>query len=79
MATKPDVDARLDARTIDGAPFDDIVAALESLDDDETLLLVNSFEPDPLYDVLDARGFAYEPEQVASDEWRVYVTRAESE
>ncbi|MFB6269160.1 MAG: DUF2249 domain-containing protein [Halobacterium sp.] len=76
MATKADADSRLDAREIDGAPFDDIVAELEALGDDDTLLLVNSFEPEPLYDVLDERGFDYEPEQVAPDEWRVYIRRA---
>lgn len=74
MATNADGDAHLDAREIDGAPFDDIVAALDALDDDETLVLVNSFEPEPLYDVLDERGFAFEPEQVAPDEWRVHIT-----
>jgi uncharacterized protein (DUF2249 family) len=74
MATKADADAQLDTRDIDGAPFDDIVAELAALGDDDTLLLVNSFEPEPLYDVFEERGFDYESEQVAPDEWRVYVT-----
>ena len=74
MATTADTDARLDAREIDGEPFSDIVAELDALDDGETLLLVNSFEPEPLYDVLADRGFAYETEQAAADEWRVYIT-----
>ncbi|WP_115863449.1 DUF2249 domain-containing protein [Halorussus litoreus] len=64
----------LDAREIDGEPFDDIVAALGDLGDDDTLVLVNSFEPEPLYDVLDDRGFDHESEQVAADEWRVEIT-----
>ena len=68
-----DPDARLDAREIDGEPFSDIVAAIEDLGDRETLLLVNSFEPEPLYDVLSDRGFDYETEQ-ADEEWRVYIT-----
>ncbi|MCG1003498.1 MULTISPECIES: DUF2249 domain-containing protein [Halobacterium] len=76
MATTADTDARLDARDIDGEPFSDIVAELESLEDGETLLLVNSFEPEPLYNVLDDRGFDYETERVATDEWRVYITPA---
>lgn len=76
MATTADADARLDAREIDGEPFSDIVAELDALDDGETLLLVNSFEPEPLYDVLADRGFTYETEQVAADEWRVYITSA---
>jgi len=65
--------ARLDAREVDGEPFSDIVAAIEALDDRETLLLVNSFEPEPLYGVLADRGFDYETERVG-DEWRVYIT-----
>jgi len=76
MATTADTDARLDAREIDDEPFSDIVAELEGLGDGETLLLVNSFEPEPLYDVLEDRGFAYETEQAAPDEWRVYITPA---
>ncbi|MCD2199734.1 DUF2249 domain-containing protein [Halobacterium sp. KA-4] len=74
MATTADTDARLDAREIDGEPFSDIVAELDALDDGETLLLVNSFEPEPLYDVLADRGFTYETEQAEADEWRVYIT-----
>ena len=38
----------LDAREIDGEPFGDIVAALDDLPDDGRLVLVNSFEPEPL-------------------------------
>ncbi|WP_336037971.1 DUF2249 domain-containing protein [Halobacterium yunchengense] len=76
MATTADADAHLDAREVDGAPFDDIAAALDALAPDETLLLVNSFEPEPLYDVLEERGFAYETEQVAADEWHVLVEHA---
>ncbi|WP_137284421.1 DUF2249 domain-containing protein [Halorussus salinisoli] len=63
----------LDARDIDGEPFGAITSALSDLSDDETLVLVNSFEPEPLYAVLDRRGFDHETEQVAPDEWRVEI------
>jgi uncharacterized protein (DUF2249 family) len=63
----------LDAREIDGPPFDRIVAAVEELSAGETLILVNSFEPRPLYDVLDERGFDYRPEQADTGEWRVTI------
>jgi uncharacterized protein (DUF2249 family) len=70
-------DARtLDARGIDGEPFGEIMAALEELPAGETLLLVNSFEPQPLYDVLDRRGFAHETERVDDEEWHVSITHA---
>lgn len=66
----------LDVRDVDGEPFSDIVAALEDLGDAETLVLVNSFEPEPLYSVLENRGFTHETEQVAEDEWRVRIEHA---
>jgi uncharacterized protein (DUF2249 family) len=71
-----DPDRQLDVRDIDGEPFGDIVAALEELADDESLLLINSFEPEPLYDVLEDRGFEYETANPAPDEWHVEITMA---
>jgi len=64
----------LDAREIDGEPFGEITDALADLDDGETLVLVNSFEPEPLYAVLDERGFEHDTDRVAPDEWRVEIT-----
>ncbi len=69
-------DRTLDARDIDGEPFSDIVTELDGLGDDETLVLVNSFEPEPLYQVLEQRGFTYETEQIADDEWHVAIEHA---
>jgi len=66
----------LDAREIEGEPFGEIMDALAELNEDERLVLVNSFEPEPLYDVLEQRGFAFETTEVASDEWRVQITPA---
>jgi uncharacterized protein (DUF2249 family) len=71
-----DVDATLDAREIDGEPFGEIMAALEDLGDDETLRLINSFEPEPLYDVLDERGFDHETTEVSADEYHVDIQPA---
>lgn len=67
-------DRTLDAREIDGEPFGDIVAELDALREGETLLLVNSFEPTPLFEVLSRRGFAYEVDEVEPDEWHVAIT-----
>jgi uncharacterized protein (DUF2249 family) len=67
----------LDVRRIDGEPFGDIMAALEDLPADESLVLINSFEPEPLYTVLQQRGFTYDTEQAGSDEWRVEIRHAE--
>ncbi|ELZ10769.1 hypothetical protein C479_08158 [Halovivax asiaticus JCM 14624] len=69
-------DRTLDAREIDGEPFADITAELDALDPDETFLLINHFEPKPLYAVLSKRGFDHETTQVADDEWHVAITHA---
>lgn len=64
----------LDVRKTDGRPFDDIMDALDSLPDDETLVLVNSFEPEPLYSVLERRGYTHETTRGADGEWRVAIS-----
>lgn len=69
-------DAVLDVREVDGEPFSQITSALSDLEEGETLELVNDFEPAPLYDVLEDRGFDHETEQVADDEWRVRISHA---
>ena len=76
MMRSPDTDHDyvLDARDIDGEPFGAIMAALDSLDDEDTLLLINSFEPTPLYEVLSNRGFTHETTTVSEQEWHVVIT-----
>lgn len=66
----------LDVREVDGEPFSDIMAALDALPEDETLVLINSFEPEPLYSVLDRRGFAYETSRDSDDTWHVEIVHA---
>lgn len=66
----------LDVRDIDGEPFGDIMIALEGLDGEESLLLINSFEPEPLYTVLEERGFTYKTSQVDTDEWHIKIEPA---
>lgn len=67
-------DSVLDVREIDGEPFGDIIGSLADLDANETLLLISSFEPVPLYNVLSSRGIEHETSQVANDEWHVELT-----
>lgn len=66
--------AVLDARDVDGEPFGAIMDALADVEDGESLLLVNSFEPEPLYGVLDDRGFEHETARVDANEWHVEIT-----
>lgn len=76
LERQADADRRLDVREIDGEPFGDIMSALEELPEDETLLLVNSFEPRPLYEVLEQRGYAYAAESPEPDLWEIAITHA---
>ena len=69
-------DRTLDAREIEGEPFSDIVAELDALCADETFVLVNSFEPEPLYQVLEQRDFTCDADRVDEDEWRVEIEHA---
>ena len=71
-----DAERTLDVREIEGPPFQNIMDALKSLEDGQRLRLVAGFEPVPLYDVLEGRGFSHESEQRAEDEWHVLI-RAE--
>lgn len=66
----------VDAREIDGEPFGTIMTTLDDLDPGETMLLINSFEPTPLYDVLGERGFGYETTRVAEEEWHVEISES---
>jgi len=63
----------LDVRDVDGEPFEQIMNALDAVGESEALRLVNSFEPVPLYDVLSKKGYRYEAEQVADEEWHVTI------
>lgn len=56
-------------------PFEKIMAAVDRLEPDETLLLINSFEPRPLYRVMVRNGFAHWAEETADGTWKVYFRR----
>lgn len=55
-------------------PFNAIMA-VNSLEPERELLLINSFEPTPLLAVMKKRGFEYTSEHVGADEWQVLFSR----
>lgn len=58
-----------------GEPFVLIMEAAVAIKSGETLVIIAPFEPAPLYEVLEARGFAHATEHVAAGEWVVQFTR----
>jgi uncharacterized protein (DUF2249 family) len=57
------------------SPFDAILNAVNELEPDRDLVLVNSFNPTPLIRVMEKRGFAAQATQVGAKEWHVRFTR----
>lgn len=55
-------------------PFRDIMAVVDALKEEEVLHLINSFEPIPLYDVMEKKGFAHHTEK-QDDSFHVYFYR----
>ncbi len=56
-------------------PFGAIMEAVGRLGPEDAFVLINSFEPLPLYGVLAGKGFEHSAEQVAPDHWRITFKR----
>ncbi len=52
-------------------PLKDILGKVKTLSTDEVLVIINSFEPVPLYSLLGAKGFRYFTEKI-DDAYKVY-------
>lgn len=57
-------------------PFSAIMSAVEELPADRALLLINSFEPTPLFSVMRRKGFSAACEQVGPEEYHIVFRRA---
>lgn len=57
-------------------PFAAIMAVVESLRDGQEFVLVNTFEPLPLYRVMANGGFRHRAEQVGPGHWRITFSRS---
>jgi uncharacterized protein (DUF2249 family) len=74
MMTQRIVDVRADIQRGE-EPFDRIMQAVAVLGAEEELVIVNLFEPVPLYGVLGAQGFSHETQRTADGDWRVTFRR----
>ncbi len=54
-------------------PFEEINKTLAKMSDEETLLLINSFEPIPLLNILKNKGYAYTVERPAENVVHTYL------
>ena len=83
-ATRPaalsfvELDVREDMR-VGREPFSRIIAAVSTLDDGQGLRLRTIFEPVPLFALLARRGFSYDSQQEAPDDWSAWFWRASGE
>ncbi len=70
--------ATLDARPIIAAgeePFDQIMAAVAELKDNEEFVILAPFEPVPLEGVLSSQGFSYDAVAIGNGDWQVTFRR----
>lgn len=57
-------------------PFPAIMAAVANLGEPgDTLILINTFEPHPLYRALEKKGFGHSMEQIGPEHFRITFTR----
>lgn len=60
-------------------PFSRIMAAVGALGDDEVFALRTTFEPVPLFTVMQKRGYDHLAERLAADDWRLWFYRTTAE
>jgi uncharacterized protein (DUF2249 family) len=79
-AGKPRVvlDVRADQRS-HKEPFARIMAAIQELGDEQDLVIIDTFEPVPLYTVLGRQGFTHSTTQTGPEEWHVCFRRTASD
>jgi uncharacterized protein (DUF2249 family) len=68
-----DVDVRPTLRA-GGEPFEEIMAAVNTLKPGEGLRLFATFKPTPLFHVLGSKGFTHEAKEIGGGDWEVMFT-----
>jgi len=56
-------------------PLTDILAASEELESGDCLILRNTFEPVPLFNLMRGRGFTHDSRSEAADDWFITFTK----
>ena len=60
-------------------PFDAIMSKLKTMDERETLMIINTFEPIPLLNILKKKGYVYVTERPEDGVVHTYLEKAEGE
>ena len=58
-------------------PFNEIMSKLKEMNDNETLKIINTFEPIPLLNILKEKGYVYETERPEQGIVHTYLEKAE--
>ncbi len=58
-----------------GDPYEEIMRTVDRLAPGQDLVILNSFEPFPLYERLGAKGFEHRVERFPDGDWKVTFTR----
>lgn len=56
-------------------PFNRIIETVNSLGPEDELVIVNIFEPVPLYDVMSRKGYVHHTEKTPEGDWKVVFSR----
>jgi len=78
ITMKKDKVVKLDVRPILATgtdPYHAIMDTLKTMNDDETLLIINTFEPVPLLNKLKSKGYEYEVERPDNEIVHTYLTK----
>ena len=59
-------------------PFEAIMAKLKTMNDDETLRIINTFEPIPLLNILKKKGYDYQTERPESGVVHTYLEKSDA-
>ncbi|MDA8192684.1 MAG: DUF2249 domain-containing protein [Thermaerobacter sp.] len=68
---------QLDVRPIlqaGGEPFGEIMAFVQALEPGQAFELLATFRPDPLFKVMEGKGYANRSEELADGSWSVLFT-----
>lgn len=57
-----------------GEPFQEIIEAVNALAPGQALKLFAPFRPQPLFSVMESRGFTYEAREIPGGDWEVVFT-----